>query len=275
MKNFAGPSDLTGGKLGAADAAMPGESVNSFGQLYLRMTPKSSLLPLENVSMADRVEGKLREYFEEMAFKPGDSLPNELEISQKLSVSRPIVREALSRLRMLGMIETKPRRGMVMSKPDLLGGLERVLNPLILSKENLDDIFELRLILEMGIAEFLFARRSEEKLRELEEIVVRQERLPMLGKEDEVEFHGKLYEMTENQTFKRFQSLLMPVFDHVFREYHEHGRRTNVTSTVTHRDLLNVLRTGTPAVFREAMLNHLAPYFSSIANRSSLVAEST
>lgn len=233
------------------------------------MTPKGTLLPLENLSMADRVEGKLLAYFEEMAFKPGDSLPNELEISQKLGVSRPIVREALSRLRMLGMIETKTRRGMIMTKPDLLGGLQRVLNPFILSKDNLDDLFELRLILEMGIAELLFVRRSEEKLHELEAIVVRQEQLPMLTKEDEVEFHGKLYEMTENQTFKRFQSLLMPVFDHVFKEYHEHGRRSTATSTVTHRDLLNVIRTGNPALFREAMLDHLAPYFSGISNRSS------
>lgn len=231
------------------------------------MSSKNSLVPLETVSMADRVEEKLREYFEEMAFKPGDSLPNELEISQKLGVSRPIVREALSRLRMLGMIDSKPRRGMTMSKPDLLGGLERVLNPLILSKENLDDIFELRLILEMGIAEFLFARRSEEKLCELEAIVTQQEQLPVLTKEDEINFHGKLYEMTENQTFSRFQTLLLPVFEHVFREYYEHGRRLNVTTQVTHRDLLNILKTGTPVAFREAMLKHLEPYFSSIKHR--------
>lgn len=222
--------------------------------------------------MADRVEGKLREYFEEMAFKPGDSLPNELEISQRLGVSRPIVREALSRLRMLGMIETKPRRGMIMAKPDLLGGLQRVLNPLILSQENLDDLFELRLILEMGIAELLFARRSEAKLRELEAIVSRQEQLPVLNKEDEVEFHGKLYEMTENQTFRRFQSLLIPVFDHVFKTHHEHGRRVDVSGTVTHRDLLNVLKNGNPAAFREAMLDHLAPYFSGVQARSSASA---
>jgi len=56
---------------------------------------------------------------------------------------------------MLGMVETRPRRGMIMAQPDLLAGIEKVLSPTLLSQDNLKDVFELRLILEMGISEFL------------------------------------------------------------------------------------------------------------------------
>lgn len=183
----------------------------------------SPLVPLGSLSMTDRVENNLREYFKENRFKPGDPLPNEIEIANQLNVSRNVVREALSRLRMLGMIEARPRRGMVMAQPDLLAGLEKVLNPLILSTDNLKDIFEMRLILEMGIAEFLFARKTKKDIEELEQIVARQEDQFVPSRADEIVFHGKLYEMTGNETFTRFQTLLMPVFDHVFSEYYDKG----------------------------------------------------
>jgi len=223
-----------------------------------------TLEPLESLSMTDRVETSLREYFEKNAFKPGDPLPNENEIAQQLNVSRNVVREALSRFRMLGMVEARPRRGMVMAEPDVLGGIERVLNPFILSQENLKDIFELRLILEMGISELLFARKSPEEIEALEGIVAKQANLANLTKEDEIEFHGKLYEMTGNETFKRFQTLLFPVFDYVFTEFYGQGESQKILNPVSHSDLVSILKEGNADTFRKAMFAHLAPYYNSI-----------
>ncbi|GAB3915683.1 GntR family transcriptional regulator [Larkinella terrae] len=214
--------------------------------------------------MTDRVENILREYFTENAFKPGDALPNEMEIAQKLNVSRNVVREALSRLRMLGMIEARPRRGMIMAQPDLLAGIEKVLNPFILSKSNQNDIFELRLILEMGIAEFLFARKTPKDLDELEAIVEKQKGLPVLSKEDEIEFHGKLYDMTGNETFQRFQSLLFPVFEHVFATMVTTTEHAAPANPVSHYDLFKILKDGTPEEFRKAMHIHLSVYYNTI-----------
>lgn len=227
----------------------------------------NTLEPLESLSMTDRVENILREYFTENAFKPGDSLPNELEMAQKLNVSRNVVREALSRLRMLGMIEARPRRGMVMSQPDLLAGIEKVLNPFLLSSDNLKDLFELRLILEMGISEFLFARKTEKDLEKLEAIVKKQKHPTVVSKEEEIAFHGKLYEMTGNDTFNRFQTLLMPTFDHVFSGFYDKGVKFEIANPVTHEDLFLLLKNGTQEDFRKGMYTHLAVYFASINDR--------
>ncbi|HYH56481.1 MAG TPA: GntR family transcriptional regulator, partial [Anseongella sp.] len=62
-------------------------------------------------TMADVIELRIREYLKKKSFKPGDALPKEIELAEALGVSRNVVREALSRLRMLGMIETKRKRG--------------------------------------------------------------------------------------------------------------------------------------------------------------------
>ncbi len=89
----------------------------------------NGIKPIGAKSMAERVEASLREYFAKGNFKPGDPLPTELELAAALGVSRNVVREALSRFKMLGIIETKKKTGMVISNPDIVGTFEKVLTP--------------------------------------------------------------------------------------------------------------------------------------------------
>lgn len=215
--------------------------------------------------MADVVETRLREYLKKKAFKPGDALPKELELAEALDVSRNVVREALSRLRMLGMIESRKKRGMVLAEPDILGGFERVMDPLILDQKTLKDLFELRLVLEMGLADLLYARITEKDLKELEQIVnkeVNKVQQPFKVKY-EIAFHGKLYQMTGNETFMRFQNMLLPVFEYVVSEEAKINGEAKV-GKITHRDLLELLKKGGPEDFRQGMKEHLNPHFERV-----------
>ncbi|PPL04575.1 FadR/GntR family transcriptional regulator [Parapedobacter indicus] len=216
-------------------------------------------------TMADVVETRLREYLKKKAFKPGDALPKELELAEALDVSRNVVREALSRLRMLGMIESRKKRGMVLAEPDILGGFERVMDPLILDVKTLQDLFELRLVLEMGLADILFTRLTEKDLIDLEQIVnkeVNKVQKPFKVKH-EIAFHGKLYQMTGNDTFRRFQNMLLPVFEYVVSEEAKINGEAKV-GKVTHRDLLELLKKGDPEDFRKGMKEHLSPHFERV-----------
>lgn len=218
---------------------------------------KRDLGPVSAETMTDIVETKLREYFKKKSFKPGDALPKELELAEALGVSRNIVREALSRLKMLGMIESRKRRGMVLSKPDILGSLERVLDPLIMDHDTLKNIFELRLVLEMGLADILFIHKTDKDIVELEKIAKGEKSDDATFRiKHEIAFHGKLYEMTGNDTLKRFQKMLLPVFEYVLNmeDTFRYGK-------VNHKDLVDVLRNGTKDDFRAAMWEHLLPHF--------------
>lgn len=64
---------------------------------------KSDLGKIVQQTMPDIVEMRLREYLKQKSLKPGDPLPKEVDLAESLGVSRNVVREALSRLRMLGM----------------------------------------------------------------------------------------------------------------------------------------------------------------------------
>src|SRR5688500_16518177 len=97
-------------------------------------------IDIERISyktMAEVVEVRLREYLKKKALKPGDALPTEMELAEALGVSRNVLREALSRLKMLGIVETRKKRGMILTSPDILGSLERVLDPAIIDENTL------------------------------------------------------------------------------------------------------------------------------------------
>lgn len=227
------------------------------------------LEPVDTGSLVDKVEIRLLAFFKENDLKPGDSIPKELDFAESLGVSRTVVREALLRLRTLGLIESKKHKGMTLKQPDIINNFARILDPTLLGEDTLQQLFELRLILEMGMADFLFEHKTEKDMAELEEIVAAEEKTST-GKisftlDKEVAFHGKLYQMSKNTTLQKFQNLLLPVFDYVYLKKTEKtdldDYHYSAGKFVSHRMLLENLKVGTPETFRNAMRRHLEPHF--------------
>ena len=224
----------------------------------------NDLTPIATSTRADIVEIRIREYLSNKKLKTGDTLPTELELAEALDVSRNVLREALSRLRMLGLIETKKKRGMVLSAPDILGSFERVLNPQLMDENTMKDIFELRLVLELGMADLLYLRKTDKDIAELEQIVKKDKNVDLeeFRISQEIAFHGKLYEITGNTTLKRFQTMLMPIFGFVLSNSHH-----SIKSKVSHSDLVQILKNGDRDSFSKAMREHLRPHLEFLGER--------
>ncbi len=224
----------------------------------------NDLTPIATSTRADIVEIRIREYLSNKKLKTGDTLPTELELAEALDVSRNVLREALSRLRMLGLIETKKKRGMVLSSPDILGSFERVLNPQLMDENTMKDIFELRLVLELGMADLLYLRKTDKDIAELEQIVKKDKNVDLeeFRISQEIAFHGKLYEITGNTTLKRFQTMLMPIFGFVLSNSHH-----SIKSKVSHSDLVQILKNGDRDSFSKAMREHLRPHLEFLGER--------
>ncbi|HPK85374.1 MAG TPA: GntR family transcriptional regulator, partial [Bacteroidales bacterium] len=177
------------------------------------------LKAIDTSSLVDKVEMRLIEVFIYKELKPGDAIPKETELATVMGVSRTVIRESLNRLKTMGLIETKKHRGTIIKSPDLSAVLGKSLIPRILDNQTLMDVFEMRLALEIGMADFIFARKTDSDISELEKIV---EIEPdhsdniLFDVDHELRFHGKLYQMAGNNTLEEFQNLLLPAFQHVY-----------------------------------------------------------
>ena len=153
------------------------------------------------------------------------------------------------------MLKQKRKEECSFSSPDILGSLERVLDPMIMNKNTLQDLFELRLTLEVGLAEILYKRKTPQDVRELEEIALHQQETvgkPAFRIKHEIAFHGKIYQMTGNDTMQRFQNMLLPIFGYVMEL-----EKVYTPASVSHMDLVELLKKGTKENFRKGMLKHL------------------
>ncbi len=220
-----------------------------------------------SITLVDQVEDKLLNYFREKDLKNGDHIPNEMELAASLGVARSVLREALSRLKMMGMIETRTRRGMVLTEPSILGGMRRVVDPRILSEDALFDILGFRIALEIGICHEIFLHITPEDIAELEEIVnvgimyENNEYAPF----SEFAFHTKLYKITGNRTIAEFQNIVHPVMTFVKEKFREYLAPINVKlkeegRIITHQDLLRHLKEHDEEHYREALEQHFEVY---------------
>lgn len=231
------------------------------------VTMENMRINTSTITLVDQVEDNLLTYIKTKDLRPGDVIPNELELAAALGVARSVLREALSRLKMMGLITTRTRRGMMLTEPSILGGMKRVVDPRILSEHALFDILGLRIALELGICRDIFQNIVPKDIAELRSIVKmgiafeNNEYAPI----SEFAFHARLYAITKNATIQEFQEIIHPVMVFVKDRFKELLEPINIQikeqgALVTHADLLSFLEQKDEEGYRQALEKHFAVY---------------
>ncbi len=199
---------------------------------------------LSTTTLADQVEEKIIEYIKENHLVPGDLLPNKMQFTEMLGISRNVVREAMSRLRMLGLIQSRTKRGIIITEPPLLNGFKKVLDPNLLSIKTIKEMMGMRIALEIGLAEFLFANITKDDITELQTIVSRQQAIGInnLSVEDEMLFHTKIYKIAGNDFILQFNQIMHPVFEFSKQNYESYFQPVNEKGDIVqHTDLMKFI----------------------------------
>ncbi|MBP8790702.1 MAG: FadR family transcriptional regulator [Breznakibacter sp.] len=222
---------------------------------------------IDTRSLVDKVETQLIQLFINRELKPGDSIPKEVELAESMNVSRTVIRETLTRLKTRGLIDSKKHKGTVIKSPDLSSLLQKSMIPWMLDDATLKDIFELRLVLEVGMADFIFNHITSEDIADLYKIVEGEPEDTenvLFDIEHETLFHGKLYQITRNRTLMEFQKVLITAFHHAYMSGFIVKPVTN-KKYMSHKELVDILAAGTPSQFRKGMRKHLENHFQRIA----------
>jgi DNA-binding GntR family transcriptional regulator len=106
------------------------------------------------MSLTHRIYEKLKEDIINLKFKE-NSIITEKELAERYKVSKTPVREALKKLNLEGFIEVLPRKGYFVTS---------------ISVEDLKNIFQIRMILEVGASEIAIENVSLNDIKKLKEI---------------------------------------------------------------------------------------------------------
>lgn len=109
------------------------------------------------------------------AWEEGAKLPSEHELQQQFGVSRISIREAMQRLKTLGVVETRQGEGSFIRKVTSDNYRDMMVPMFMIDKNSLQEILEYRMVMEVGSTEIAATRITQEECEALEEIVVRME----------------------------------------------------------------------------------------------------
>ena len=103
--------------------------------------------------------------------EPGEKLPSERLLAERLGVTRGSIRNAIQKLEFYGLLKSMPQSGTFIADLGLTamnGMIDQILN---LPKPDFKSLVETRIFLELKLVKFAAARRTEEDLSEIEEVL--------------------------------------------------------------------------------------------------------
>jgi GntR family transcriptional repressor for pyruvate dehydrogenase complex len=168
--------------------------------------------PIVNERLSDKIVQVIMEQITAGSLKPGDKLPNELELAESFRVSRGVVREAMTILQARNYIDRKPKDGTFV-KEDIYN-LIKGQSGISLKQATYYDMLEMRECIEQKAVEKIIDTATDAQLSELKELV------DPIKKEEDLEktsvdyyFHYKLAELSQNAMFVNFIDSYYDIID--------------------------------------------------------------
>ena len=200
----------------------------------------------------------------ERGLRAGDPLPNEQELMALLGVGRHPLREAMTALQAVGIVEIRHGFGTYVGSVGLQSledGLAfRMRQSMGGDLHDIRNVLEIREVLEVGLAEKVVDHFGRHGTDELADIVGRMRTRVEAGQyfpEEDWAFHRALYEPLGNELVVD----LVSVFWRAFAEVDPRlpgPRYTPADALGWHRDLLAALTTGRPDRYATAMKEHFS-----------------
>jgi DNA-binding FadR family transcriptional regulator len=208
--------------------------------------------------LSEKVADDIRQMIMEKNLSPGDKLPNEIEMSELINVSRSTVREAIKILVSTNVLEVKRGRGtFVTSNP---GVSNDPLGLYFMEEDNLLlHFFEMRLILEPQMIRLAAIRGTDEDLHRIEKAYEEVCEKIKTGKNHtgaDIRFHNSIAEATHNPIMNR----IIPIINNGIKGGYAKTKDNPEMSEVVladHKKIMEALLERDPDKAFQAMEHHI------------------
>ena len=201
-----------------------------------------------SVTSSERVVASVREMILDGRLAPGARL-GEVELADRLGVSRTPVREALSRLGAEGLVELSPNRG------------ARVAT---WSRSEIEQIFDLRSALEPRLTGLAVGSATAEDAEELEELARRMLEVGLPGRAQDLDalvplnraFHDRLVQLAGHTALATALAAAVQT-PLQLRNFHAYDEAAMRRSLAHHVEIVDAVRAGDPTWAQAVMTAHI------------------
>lgn len=226
----------------------------------------SSIKPAK---LADAIADHIQQLILEGALKPGDRLLSERELSAKLDVSRPSLRDALNKLIQQGLLVTNAQ-GVAHVSEAVGKSMRDPLAGLMESPEARIDCMELRAVMESAAAGYAAERASRIDRENIEQRFKAMVAAHADGDVDQIaasdaEFHFSIYEASHNLMMLHFMRSLETILRsnvYLNRKHLYNNRPRPDSQLAEHQAIFEAILARDPSRAREAARLHMTTAMS-------------
>jgi len=216
-------------------------------------------------SAAARVLDWIERHIADHGLGIGAALPTELELAAAAGASRSSVREALTALKVLGIIRSRRKGGIRIIRDPVLLRLRSYFAEQYASPEQFRDAMEFRAAMEWGLGPFMLDRISPATLAALRQVVAAAAAAPPEpGRLEaaETRFHTLLASAGGNPLASLFARLYVPIFgsEAAVQPATAPDRNDTAEWVAQHTPLLDALAARDAKAFFAHLKEHLQPY---------------
>jgi GntR family transcriptional repressor for pyruvate dehydrogenase complex len=201
--------------------------------------------------------------------KPGDMLPPERELVQRFGVSRSSIRDAIRSLEAVGLLEPRQGVGTVVRELSADAVVNPVASVLLQKRKAIDDLLDVRNIIEPALARRAALHASHKQIAELQEILSRQEEKVRRGElttEEDSSFHYTIAVAADNTVMLKLVHVLMDLLHETRERSLQVGGRQE-KSLAGHRRILAALKQGDADEAEAAMRRHVTEIKKIVLNK--------
>jgi len=193
---------------------------------------------------------------------PGEKLPSERNLSEQLSISRSVIREALSILQTGNIIEVKPGIGAFLKQDDKETLLKNMKTVFTRNEIDIIQLLEVRQSLEAQAAYLAAKRATKSDLEDIHSALVWLEQAvenKNIGADEDLSFHLAIGRASHNAMIVDLLNLISDRFLEALKETRTELMKRNKVNIYMkeHRNIYNVIVEGDAEKASELMKLHM------------------
>ena len=193
--------------------------------------------------------------------EPGEKLPSERLLAERLGVTRGSIRNAIQKLEFYGLLKSMPQSGTFIADLGLTamnGMIDQILN---LPTPDFKSLVETRIFLELKLVKFAAARHTEKDLIEIEEAMENYRNKTLAGEDavaEDLLFHLAIAKASHNPSLSRLMLSITPQIITDFEKYHVCKSNTAINAIDEHQAIVDAIRVKDTALAEEKMKEHFS-----------------
>lgn len=211
----------------------------------------------------EEVADSILNMIEKQDLNPGDKIESVEQLAENFGVSLSAVREALSGLRSMGVIETRQGKGTYINAYNSSNIVFSAKTAFLMNMDDVKELYELRKFLEASTANLAANSRNEEDLKLIEIALLKMRD----AKEDEqsassadTEFHWAITQATHNNLFIKLMDSVADTMSKTIQETRKvllHSNHQIDELYVEHRRIYEAIKDKNPIKAQKYMYEHL------------------